>query len=168
VQPLDSIRRRLTAARPGVTAEPVTYTPIGVVRNGVRLPRTEGWEGVRSEIILREELTPALDDLDGFSHIIVIFHLDRIPEDEERRPKMRLRGGASLPEVGLFATRSPLRPNPIGFAVVPLLGRRKNVIRVRGLDALDGTPVLDLKPYLPSYDSAPDAKLPDWAQGPAS
>jgi tRNA (Thr-GGU) A37 N-methylase len=63
----------------------------------------------------------------------------------------------------VLATRSPRRPNPIGVAVVPLVRRRRNILRVRGLDALDGTPVLDVKPYLPHYDSVPEAKLPEWA-----
>jgi tRNA-Thr(GGU) m(6)t(6)A37 methyltransferase TsaA len=67
-----------------------------------------------------------------------------------------------LPLVGLFATRSPYRPNPVGKAAVRLLQRRGNVLRVRGLDAIDGTPVIDIKPYIPGYDSATDAKAPQW------
>ena len=155
--------RGLFSGRQLIPAEPIAYKPIGVVRNRVNEPRVDGWERIRSDIILREELAEALDDLDGFSHVVVLFHLDRIPGGDKPQ-KVRLPGSPS-PEVGLFATRSPLRPNAIGFAVVPLLHRRKNVLRVRGLDALNGTPVLDLKPYLPPYDAVPEAKLPHWAGG---
>jgi tRNA (Thr-GGU) A37 N-methylase len=65
---------------------------------------------------------------------------------------------------GILATRSQLRPNPIGVSVVAIQHRRKGVLRVLGLDAIDGTPVLDLKPYLPPYDAVPDAGLPPWAK----
>ena len=157
----DRLRALLPGGRPLIPREPVSYRAIGVVRNRVRESRPSGWEDVRSDIILRDDLVDALDSLEGFSHVIVVFHLDRVPEDERR---------LSLPvsaidarQRGVLATRSQLRPNPIGVSVVPVLHRRKGVLRVRGLDALDGTPVLDLKPYLPPYDSVPDAKLPAWA-----
>jgi tRNA (Thr-GGU) A37 N-methylase len=68
------------------------------------------------------------------------------------------------PERGVLASRSQLRPNPLGVSVVQIVHRRKAVLRVQGLDALDGTPVLDIKPYLPSYDAVPEAKLPPWVQ----
>jgi tRNA (Thr-GGU) A37 N-methylase len=64
----------------------------------------------------------------------------------------------------VFATRSPVRPNPIGLRVVALLERKGNVLRVRGLDAVDGTPVLDLKPYLAHYEDVPGATIPDWLE----
>ncbi len=157
--------RELVAGRPTVPRDPVTYRPIGVVRNHVHEPRTSGWHDVSSDIILTEDLSDALDGLDGFSHAIVVFHLNRVPDDEKRRIHLTI-GENPGTEVGLFATRSPLRPNAIGLAVVRVVHRRKNVIRVRGLDALDGTPVLDLKPYLPPYDSVPEAALPAWAVSP--
>ena len=69
-----------------------------------------------------------------------------------------------LPLVGLFATRSPRRPNPIGVTTVRLLERRGNVLRVLGLDALDGTPVLDIKPYLPYGDCIQDTHVPEWVR----
>ncbi|MCH8950422.1 MAG: SAM-dependent methyltransferase, partial [Chloroflexi bacterium] len=75
-------------------------------------------------------------------------------------------GDLHLPGHGILATRSQLRPNPLGVAVVPLVRRRRNILRVMGLDAIDGTPILDIKPYLPRYDSAPEAQIPDWAQMP--
>jgi tRNA-Thr(GGU) m(6)t(6)A37 methyltransferase TsaA len=147
-----------------IPRDPVEYRPIGVVRNHVHESRPSGWEDVVSDIILHDELETALDSLDGFSHVIVVFHLDRVPESA-RRLRLRIGSDAAQPERGVLATRSQLRPNSIGVSVAPIIHRRKAVLRVKGLDALDGTPVLDLKPYLPPYDAVPDAKLPDWALG---
>ena len=155
--------RTLFGGAPLIPREPVAYRPIGVVRNRVRDFRSEGWEDVRSDILLREDLAPALDALEGFSHVIVVFDLNRVPE-AERRLTVAIGNEDSPPQRGVLATRSQLRPNAIGVPVVSVLHRRKAVLRVRGLDALDGTPVLDIKPYLPAYDAVPDAKLPDWAQ----
>jgi tRNA-Thr(GGU) m(6)t(6)A37 methyltransferase TsaA len=141
----------------------VSYTPIGVVRNPVRKSRADGWEGVKSDIILREELEPALDAIEGFSHVIVVFHIDRVPE-EAQQLQVAVGNEDEPPARGVLATRSQLRPNPIGTSVVRVLHRRKNAIRVQGLDALDGSPVLDIKPYLPAYDAVEDAQLPEWAR----
>ncbi len=92
---------------------------------------------------IRSDLEPGLADIEGFSHLIVIWVFDRSPGYElagtpptDDRPH------------GVFATRSPRRPNPIGLTVVELLSRQGSALRVRGLDMLDGTPVLDIKPYL--------------------
>jgi tRNA-Thr(GGU) m(6)t(6)A37 methyltransferase TsaA len=160
---LSRIRDTLTRTRALIPAEPVTYVPIGVVRNPVRKSRPDGWEGVKSDIILRDELEPALDAIEGFSHVIVVFHIDRVPAAEQRL-QIAVGSEPEPPQRGVLATRSQLRPNPIGTSVVRVLHRRKNAIRVQGLDALDGTPVLDIKPYLPAYDAVPDAQLPAWAR----
>ncbi|HWO74050.1 MAG TPA: tRNA (N6-threonylcarbamoyladenosine(37)-N6)-methyltransferase TrmO [Dehalococcoidia bacterium] len=145
-----------------VPREPVSYRPIGVVRNRVRESRTDGWKAVRSDIIFRDDLLPALDAIEGFSHVIVVFHIDRVPE-AARRLTVVVGNEETPPERGVLATRSQLRPNPIGTSVVEVVHRRKGVLRVKGLDALDGTPVLDVKPYLPAFDSVPGARLPPWA-----
>lgn len=153
-------------ARSAIPREPVTLRPIGVVRNNVRQPRPEGWADVRSDIILREELSEALDGIEGYSHIIVVFAFDRVPESEQRQ-RVRIGGDSRIPEQGVLATRSQRRPNPIGVSVVRLLRRRGQVLRVEGLDAIDGTPVLDIKPYFPNYDAVPHAGVPDWAHATA-
>ena len=76
--------------------------------------------------------------------------------------KLHPKGKLELPEVGLFASRSPNRPNPVGKTTVRLLERRGNILKVEGLDAIDGTPVIDIKPYIPGRDSATDTKVPSW------
>lgn len=162
---LDWFSRRFGIGRSVVPRELVSIRPIGVVRNGVKQPRMDGWEHVRSDILFREELTQALDGIEGYSHVIVVFAFDRVPESEQRL-RVRPRGDERLPEQGVLATRSQVRPSPLGVSVVRLLRRRRNVIRVEGLDAIDGTPVLDLKPYFPNYDAVPDAAIPEfWATG---
>jgi tRNA-Thr(GGU) m(6)t(6)A37 methyltransferase TsaA len=162
---LDRFRNLLPGGKPLIPRDPVMYRAIGVVRNRVRESRISGWEDVRSDIILRDDLSPALDAVDGFSHVIVVFHLDRVPDDERRQ---QVQVGTDSAMRGVLATRSQRRPNPIGMSVVPVLHRRKSVLRVQGLDALDGTPVLDVKPYLPAYDSVPEARLPEWALQPGN
>jgi tRNA-Thr(GGU) m(6)t(6)A37 methyltransferase TsaA len=142
-------------------SESVFLRPIGTVRNGV----TEGggvrWEKLVSSVEVDERYLPALQGIEAFSHIIVLFHFDRLALEA---PTLQIRpeGRPEMPLVGLFATRSPRRPNPVGLTVVELLERKENVLTVRGLDALDGTPVLDLKPYLPRGDQVQPSRLPEW------
>jgi tRNA-Thr(GGU) m(6)t(6)A37 methyltransferase TsaA len=147
--------------------EPVVVKPIGVVHNSVKEPRRGGWEGLESTIVVQDSWASALDGLEGFSHIFVIYWLHLISENlRETTTHVHPRGDPSIPLQGVFATRSPVRPNPIGLRVVPLLERTGNVLRVRNLDAIDGTPVLDLKPYLfhDSYDGVPESTVPAWIQ----
>jgi tRNA-Thr(GGU) m(6)t(6)A37 methyltransferase TsaA len=163
-QRLDPLRSLLGLRPPAVPREPVLLRPIGVVRNSVREPRPNGWDQVRSDLVFRDDLLAALDGIEAYSHVIVVFHCHLVPEEARTTGRIRPRDNPELPEQGVLATRSQRRPNPVGVAVVPLLRRRRNILRVRGLDAVDGTPVLDIKPYLPQYDSAPDARVPDWMQ----
>jgi tRNA-Thr(GGU) m(6)t(6)A37 methyltransferase TsaA len=160
---LDWLSRTFGRRKTAVPREPVSLRPIGVVRNNVAEPRPEGWAHVRSDIALRDDLAELLDGIEGYSHVIVVFAFDRVPESEQRA-RVRPRGDERIPEQGVLATRSQLRPSPVGVSVVRLLRRRRNVLRVVGLDAIDGTPVLDVKPYFPNYDAVPDARVPDWAQ----
>ena len=135
---------------------------IGVVRNEFKHPLKQDWEKVVSDIVVDNSLNEALDGVEEFSHIIVLYWMHRIAATGELPPKVHPRGRQEIPLVGLFATRSPQRPNPIGVATVRLLKRRDNILRVEGLDAIDGTPVIDIKPYLPGYDSAANAKVATW------
>ena len=142
----------------------VTLKPIGFVQNEVKQPPGAGyeWEKVVSTIVVDSSLSEALDGLDDFSHIIVIWWMHRIVDRGEPPLKIHPRGRLELPLVGLFATRTPHRPNPIGKATVRLLERRGNVLKVEGLDAIDGTPIIDIKPYIPGHDAATNAKVPPW------
>lgn len=137
--------------------------PIGVVRNEVVEPCGQLWQDVISEIELKENLTPALEGLEEFSHVIVIFWFHRIMPGEFPL-KIHPRGRQDLPLVGVLATRHSRRPNPIGLSVVRLLERAGNRLKVRGLDAFDGTPVLDIKPFSPDFDAPQDAMTPWWTR----
>jgi len=140
----------------------MTLKPIGMVRNKVKQPIRHGWGEIVSEIIVDSDLTEALDNLDEFSHLIVLYWMHQLPAGRQLPLKVHPMGKPELPLVGRFATRSPSRPNPVGQATVKLLERHDNILKVKGLDAIDGTPVIDIKPYLPGYDSADGAKVPLW------
>ena len=138
-----------------------TFKAIGIVRNGIKQLPKQGWENVASKIVVNSSLTEALDNLDEFSHIIVLYWMHQVAGNK-LSTKVHPMGNQELPAVGLFATRSPNRPNPVGKATVRLLKRQGNILKVEGLDAIDGTPVIDIKPYIPGYDSATNAKVPPW------
>ena len=142
----------------------MTVKSVGVVRSEVKQqPRSQPdwWIETISEIVVDGGLIEALDRLEEFSHIIVLYWMHQVVE-KKMLLKVHPRGRQELPLTGLFATRTPNRPNPIGKAIVRLLQRQDNILRVKGLDAIDGTPVIDIKPYIPGYDSADDAKIPQW------
>ncbi len=141
---------------------PYSVTPIGVVRCAVTTPVDEGWGSVESTIVVEPPLRPGLLGLEGFSHLIVITYLHGAAFDAERHLVRRPRGLAEMPEVGIFAQRAKDRPNPLGVTCVPLLAIEAEGPRVRGLDAIDGTPVLDLKPYFPSFDAPAGVRVPAW------
>ncbi len=138
----------------------MTLKPIGIVRSSIKKSTRRDFKKVISEIVVDSSLTEALDNLDEFSHIIVIYwmHQSRSPAPKKVHPM----GNPEHSLMGVFATRSPDRPNPIGKATVRLLQRQDNILKVKGLDAIDGTPVIDIKPYIPGYDSVDKAKVPSW------
>jgi tRNA-Thr(GGU) m(6)t(6)A37 methyltransferase TsaA len=114
-----------------------------------------------SQIIFNDGLIEALQGISGFSHLFVLFWMSGIAEEKRMILKVHPRGRMDIPLLGVFATRTNLRPNPIGLTLVELLKVEGNILTVRGLDAFDGTPVLDVKPF-DSWDTAKDARVPDW------
>jgi tRNA-Thr(GGU) m(6)t(6)A37 methyltransferase TsaA len=135
---------------------------IGTVYNAVKEPTDEGWGDVESEIVLDESLTDGLDGIEDFSHVLVLYWMHRAAEAEPVRMRRRPQGREDMPEIGIFAQRARHRPNPIGVTAVTLLRRDKNRLVVRGLDAIDGTPVVDVKPYVPNYDTVVKPRVPEW------
>lgn len=131
---------------------PVKYKPIGIIhspfKNLTGIPRqAAGAPDITAKIEIFDEYIDGLMDLDGFSHIVVIFHLHLVKKGSLK---------ASPPwdnrEHGVFATRSPRRPNPIGISVVRLENIDRNILNISGVDMADGTPVLDIKPYIPTLN----------------
>lgn len=149
-------KRKENWARPAPPAR-VTLDAIGYVRNTVTKPRPRGWERVESSIEILPEHAARIEGIERYSHILVVFYLDVAASAPEKPERLTLESGRAY---GIFATRSQLRPNHLGVSAVALLGREGCVLRVRGLDAIDGTPVLDIKPYLPAYDAIPGARIP--------
>jgi len=135
--------------------------PIAMVKNDIKEVGRHDWDKVISQLVFRPDFEDALEGLKEFSHIIVLFVFHLSPSGESAAHKIHPQMRQDLPLVGVFATRSPVRPNPLGVAVVELRGHIKNILVVTGLDALDGTPVVDVKPYLPG-DSIAKIKVPDW------
>lgn len=148
---------------PRKVSKPIQMHPIGYVRNDVKEPKHDGWDEVESEIVLDAVAPEALDGIEEYSHIQAIFWMDRVTAEQRRVWKVHPRGRQDLPLVGVFATRTPHRPNPMGLTTVELLERRGSTLRVKGLDALDGTAVLDIKPPSPKHDLK-EVRFPEWVK----
>jgi tRNA (adenine37-N6)-methyltransferase len=156
----------------------LTFKPVGVVRSPMKEPslvaRTAdlNWEDEApptshaddkiSEIVIHPEFADLLDGVEDFSHILVLYWAHKVDAEGRRLTKVHPMGRKDLPLVGVFSTCSPARPNPILAIAVRLLERNGSTLRVEGLDAVDGSPVIDIKPYLPSYYSVPGAQLSGW------
>ena len=132
----------------------------------IHSPITEGvdedWGKIVSRIELRLEFAEGLRELDSFSHALIIFFMHQSTFNAATDLVRRPRGRADMPEAGIFAQRAKHRPNPIGITAVEIVGIEGNILRVRGLDAIDGTPVLDIKPYVPAFDRRDGATIPEW------
>jgi tRNA-Thr(GGU) m(6)t(6)A37 methyltransferase TsaA len=142
----------------------IEYRPIGLIhtpfieRKGMPIQPSRG-RGVRGTVELAPEFAEGLTDLDGFSHVVLIYHFHR-----SRGFDLRVTPFLDTVKRGLFATRAPRRPNAIGLSVVRLLGIEGNRIEVQDLDILDGTPLLDIKPYVPEFDHRTEV-CEGWLEG---
>jgi tRNA-Thr(GGU) m(6)t(6)A37 methyltransferase TsaA len=137
----------------------ISMKPIGVVKNKEKNQHFGGWDTVVSDIIVKKTLAPALDGLENYSHAVIVYWMHQV---KKRVIKHHPQGIAPL--VGIFACRCQGRPNPIGISAAKIVRRRKNVLTVKGLDVINGTPVLDIKPYTPQYDMIKDAVAPKWTR----
>ncbi len=162
----------------------IMIRPVGIVKSSIKEPNLkadnkninmteekeekkrrhrEGKKKV-TEIILDDGYDGILDGIEDFSHILVLYWPHLLPEKSRSLLKVHPMGNKELPMKGIFSTCSPARPNPILVTAVPLLSRRGNVLKVQGLEAVDGSPVIDIKPYSPNYYSPKDVVLADWMQ----
>ena len=139
---------------------PLTIQPIGIVKTISPEPEGDDWSKVLSELHIDEAFASGLEGLGDWSHIVVIYsmHGSQFSPEEHlvRSP------GLDLPEVGIFAQRARFHPNTIGLTAVRLMEINDTVIKVKGLDAIDKTPILDIKPYAPIYDGVQDPLVPAW------
>ena len=130
----------------------IEFTPIGIIHSPftdlVDMPiQPNSTESASGTVDILPEYAEGLHDLDGFSHIILLYHLH-----QAGKPRLQVIPFLDSKPHGVFATRAPVRPNPIGLSVVELISIQGNQLTVAGLDILDGTPLLDIKPYIPTFD----------------
>ncbi len=143
----------------------IIVEPIGRVRSPRTAPLDDDWDTVMATISLDpDRFTPeALMGLDEFSHVEVIYLFDRVDPESIESSSRHPRGNPAWPRVGVFAQRAKSRPNRIGVSVCELLGVDQVTVSVRALDAIDGSPVLDLKPYLKEFAPRGDVRQPQWS-----
>ena len=152
--------------------------PVGIVHNDIQEPCLvarsgdlnlenenavrANQSGVVSEIIIEPGYSGILDGIEDISHLLVLYWAHRVQAEGRLLTRVHPMGRKDLPLVGVFSTCSPARPNPVLVSAVMLLARTGYILRVQGLDAINGSPVIDIKPYLPSYYTVRGAKLSGW------
>jgi tRNA-Thr(GGU) m(6)t(6)A37 methyltransferase TsaA len=143
---------------PKASPEPITFSPIGTIRSpftdiaGMPIQPT-GARGIRGTVEIRREFVPGLKDLEGFSRIVLIYAFHR-----SNGYSLEVQPFLDPKPHGIFATRAPRRPNALGLSTVRLTGIREGTLDIEDVDILDGTPLLDIKPYVPAFDSYCEAK----------
>ncbi|MDO8339973.1 MAG: tRNA (N6-threonylcarbamoyladenosine(37)-N6)-methyltransferase TrmO [Candidatus Burarchaeum sp.] len=137
----------------------ISLRPIGHVKNRERKQHFGGWDKTVSDVVVNKRFEPALDGLEKYSHAMIVYWMHQV-----KGHVIKHHPQGTAPLVGIFACRCQARPNPIGISSVKIVRRRKNVLTVRGLDTVNGTPVLDIKPYTPQYDLVKNAKVPAWTK----
>ena len=133
----------------------MNYRPVGIIHSPFKeiedMPiQPTGASGIQAVVEVFPEFAEGLRDLEGFSHIILLYHFHRV-----QGSRLTVTPFLDSQPRGVFATRAPKRPNPIGLSIVKLLGIEQNILHVENVDILDGTPLLDIKPYVPEFDQHP-------------
>lgn len=139
----------------------IVMQPIGYVRNSVQDKKDTAWGADISTIELDEEYLYGLTGLESFSHALIVTYLDQANYRKEKHLLRRPQGREDMPVVGIFSQRTKDRPNRLGITAVEILSVGENTLQIKGLDAIDGTPILDIKPYFPAFDKR-NARTPEW------
>lgn len=139
--------------------ENVVFHPVGVIRSEYKETldtpiQPASAKGVSGSVEIFTEFVEGLADIEGFSHLILIYHFNR-----SRGYKLKVKPFLDENVHGVFSTRAPFRPNAIGLSVVKLISKNKNVLEVENIDILDGTPLLDIKPFVPDFDAVENVKI---------
>ena len=165
-------------------AEEITIKPVGFVRSELKTPSLKAGEGdielqkgiqqtaieakyirsLVSELVINPELKGILDGLEEFSHALVLYWPHLLPPHGRSLTKVHPIGQKRFPLVGVFSTCSPARPNPILVTTVRIVEKRGNILKVKGLEAVDGSPIIDIKPYTTTYYFAEDIRVSDWME----
>lgn len=137
----------------------ITLKPIGFVKNNIKKQRFGNFDDEISEIVVDKKFEEALNKIEDYSHVIIVYWMNEIKDYVlTHRPQ----GNKDVPIVGVFACRCPKRPNPIAITTVRLIEHKGNKIKVKGLDILNETPIIDIKPYWPQYDKVENEIIPNW------
>ncbi len=167
---------------PQEKTEPLVLTPIGRVESDIKTPmlaadmedlaisiRKEKIKAYHQKVennicrlLIFDQWTELLDGIEDFSHILVLYWPHLIDPQRRNLRKVHPMGRKDMPLKGIFATCSPARPNPVLVSAVPLIERMGNTLNVKGLEAVDGSPIIDLKPYVTPYYGADNPTVPDW------
>jgi tRNA (adenine37-N6)-methyltransferase len=142
----------------------ITINPIGYVRSSRDDTSDDNWGAIEARVELCPDFnSEALDGIEEFSHVEIIFFFDRVPEDKIERGSRHPRGNPAWPKVGIFAQRGKNRPNRLGVSVAKLIRRDGRQLFLIGLDAVNGTPVLDIKPVMREFLPVEEVRQPAWA-----
>ena len=165
-----------------MTDSPITLSPVGIVHSPIKTPfLTSNGKGITSkrdpekvrqhlkeldQTISRIEIDPALsgilDGIEDYSHLVILYWAHKVTRADRAITRVHPMGRKENPKVGIFSTGSPVRPNPILFTTVKLVAREENILSVTGLDAVDASPVLDIKPYVRAFYPKENTRIPDW------
>jgi len=140
----------------------IKLKPIGYVLSSVTEQMDENWGEIESKIILYPEYAGALTGLENFSHAIILTYLHQAHYKKEKHLQRRPRNLKTMPKVGIFSQRAKDRPNSIGVTSVEIISVGDDYLEIKGLDAINETPILDIKPYYPQYDRIESPKIPEW------
>jgi tRNA-Thr(GGU) m(6)t(6)A37 methyltransferase TsaA len=144
--------------------EPSLVADSGDLESRSKITKARNDRQIISELVIDNDLAGIVDGTEDFSHLLVLYWAHRVTSEGRSLTKGHPAGRKDLPLVGIFATRSPARPNPVCATVVRLLERKGNVLKVQGLDAVDGSPVIDVKCYIPYYEAIGEVKLSGWME----
>jgi tRNA-Thr(GGU) m(6)t(6)A37 methyltransferase TsaA len=162
----------------------IVLKPVGVIKSEIKEPvlradsegitLNEKLEHVKTEqnkirtmvsvIVVNPFLEELLDDIEGYSHLMVLYWAHKVPAESRNLTRVHPMGLKEIPQKGIFATCSPARPNPVLVTVVRLLERDENILKVQGLEAIDGSPVIDIKPFVQGYHGADNPNTPEWME----
>ena len=135
---------------------------IGYVSSPVTERMDENWGEIVSRVVLNPEYAGALEGLAEFSHAIIVVYLHKAKYEKEKHLQRHPRNLESMPKVGILSQRAKNRPNTLGVTTVEIVSVGSDYLEVKGLDAINGTPVIDIKPYYPQYDKIDSPKVPEW------
>lgn len=142
----------------------LSFKVIGIVKNEMKeLGGRPNIGEIESEIILYDKYANAVDGIDAYSHITVFYYYHVPAPKGDGSYKTRPHRDEKYPLVGVLATRGPNRPNDMGMCKARLIEAKGKTLRIAGLDAIDGSPIIDIKPYNARHDSQPDATMPEWS-----